>query len=107
MQGSCGSVMQLPLLQEQCAKNAVLIVLCDWPQKQDVNTFLLIYLTCTHLEIIVVLLIRVAGSLSKHPNTNKMNDPWQKAYDFAVEVARKAGEVCKSCLCKPLYVFLL
>lgn len=27
-------------------------------------------------------------------NEEKMADPWQKAYDFAVEVARKAGAVC-------------
>lgn len=31
---------------------------------------------------------------SKQPcSRNKMEDPWQKAYDFAVAVAKKAGEV--------------
>lgn len=32
--------------------------------------------------------------LSNPPYKSKMEDPWQKAYDFAVAVARKAGAVC-------------
>ncbi len=57
-----------------------------------VYTFMHLWVTVAHLQALFIL----QALLSTSPHTNKMDDPWQKAYDFAVEVARKAGAVRKS-----------
>jgi len=49
--------------------------------------------TCTILSHLFIFQILQ----SKHPHRNKMGDPWQKAYDSAVAVAKKAGEVRLVC----------
>lgn len=42
---------------------------------------------------ILQLLFYFTDSSQQNRSRNKMEDPWQRAYDFAVAVARKAGEV--------------